>query len=416
MILKRLLKFANREYLRRPMPHGIISWRYLLPHPSPKVHIHRQLWLLGRHPRLPLPLYLLGECFLWLRWVSFACWRSCWRMVRVRGAEILTREGIGRTTQLKRILATSLCHCIPPSELYAFGLYRHGTCRSVWDYAFIHEIQSFHRWRSNQVTGYAESAELIQDKYRLKTMLEKDGIPMAPVLELTTRGATFDPAPHLHTHPRLFCKPCHGSASRDAFVIEQLEDGRQPAIFAVKNGMKMLPSSLALLREAMKRDDFLVQPLLINHPELAAISATDDVVTLRIITERDISGTRWYSATLEIPGDADAPGEYHIILPIDLASGQVMPFPADRLTVRTQARHDDIIARIGHRPVPFWHEIKTSASAAHQHLPGLYAIAWDYVISPDGPLMLEGNSGWGATAPQMLCGGLLRDERVRASD
>lgn len=410
MTMKRLLAFVSRQYLRRSLPHGIISWRYLLPHPAPKVLIHRQLWLLGRHPRLPLPLYLLGECFLWLRWVSFACWRTCWRVVRQRDAEIFVRNGTGRITQLKRLLATSLCHCIPPSELYAFDFHNPVSHQSVWDYAFIHEIQAFHRWRSNRLTGNDESAALIQDKFRLTTLLGRHGIPMAPVLQLIARGAPFDPAPHLHTHPRLFCKPCHGSASRDAFVIEQLEDSRQPTIFAVKNGMKILPTNFAALSKAMVRDDFLLQPLLTNHPELAVVSPTDDAVTLRIITERDASGTRCYSANLEIPGDTDAPGKYHIILPIDLASGQVMCFPESRLPARAQARHDDIISHIGQRSVPFWHEIRTSASAAHHHLPGLYAIAWDYVITPNGPLMLEGNSGWGATVPQQLHGGLLRNE------
>lgn len=408
--MKRLLKFASREYLRRSLPHGVISWRYLLPRPAQNVRIHRQLWLLGRHPHLPLPLYLLGESFLWLRWVLFACWRNCWRVVRQRGAEVLTREGTCTATQLKRILATSLCHCVPPSELYAFGFYCSKTDRSVWDYAYIHEIQGFHRWRSGQLPEYAESAMLIQDKFRLANLLNRHGIPMAPVLELIARGAPFAPESHLHTHPRLFCKPCHGSASKDTFVIEQREHDSQPVIFAVKNGMKTLPSSFAVLYAAMQRDDFLVQPLLHNHPELAELSVTDDAVTLRIITERDISGTRWYSATLEIPGDADAPGDCHVILPIDLDSGQVMPFPEGQLPARAQTRHDGILARIDQRPVPFWPEIKNSASVAHRHLPGLYAIAWDYVITPDGPLMLEGNSGWAATTPQILHGGVLRNE------
>lgn len=410
MPMKRLLKFITRHYLRRSLPHGLVSWRYLLPQPAPTVHIHRQLWLLGRHPRLPLPLYLLGECFLWLRWVSFDGWRSCWRTVRTRGAEIHARNGIATATQLMRLLATSLCHCIPPSELYAFGLYRSEARQCVWDYAYIHEIPAFHRWRSNRLPEHAESAALVQDKFRLAVLLGRHGIPVAPVLQLITRSAPFDPALHLRSHPRLFCKPRHGSASKDAFVVEQREHDRQPVIFAVKNGMKLATASAAVLREAMERDDFLVQPLLTNHPELTALSATDDAVTLRIITERDDAGTRCYSAALEIPGDADAPGNYHVIIPIDLASGQVMRFPEERLPARARTRHDNIIARIGQRPIPFWHEIKISAKAAHQHLPGLYAIAWDYVITPGGPLQLEGNSGWGATVPQQFHGGLLRNE------
>lgn len=46
--------------------------------------------------------------------------------------------------------------------------------------------------------------------------------------------------------------------------------------------------------------------------------------------------------------------------------------------------------------------------ADSQQFSEIYAIAWDYVITSDGPCMLEGNSGWGATTPQVIYGGLLK--------
>lgn len=76
---------------------------------------------------------------------------------------------------------------------------------------------------------------------------------------------------------------------------------------------------------------------------------------------------------------------------------------------KARARHDAALACFGAGKVPFWEEIKQSALSAHQLLPELYAIAWDYVVTPDGPFMLEGNSGWGTTTPQVLYGGLLQN-------
>ena len=411
MSVKCLIAVANRYFLCRALPHGVISWRYLLPHQPPKVRIHRQLWLMGRHPRIPLPLYFLIELLLWLRWVTFACWRRSWRAVRRQGADICAREGIGKNTLLIRVLAMSLCHCIPPGEILAFGLYRRTSKQEVWDYVFTNEAPAFHRWRDVRPGESAAALALVQDKSRLADLLAARGIPMAPVLGVIPRGAQFDPAPWLQNAHGLFCKPRHGSGSRDAFVIERREDGETPAIFAVYNGMKAQPASLDSVRKAIDKDDFLVQPVMANHPLFAPLSPTGDALTLRIITEQHpVHGAHCYSATLEIPNMADDDSHCHTILPIELSSGLIRPFPGERLPGPAKACHDAALARLADCAVPFWDEITNSAMAAHRQLPDLYAIAWDYVITPTGPYMLEGNGGWGTTMPQILLGGLLRNE------
>lgn len=406
--MKHLLKYLRRNLLRRAIPHGLVSWRYLLPSHPPQLRIHLRLWLLGRDQRLPLPLYLLMELFLWLRWVAFACWWQSWHAVRLRGDEIREREDISKGYQIWRLLSLGLGHCIPPREIYAFGLYRPTAGRFIWDYVYLHETSAYHGWRSSCLPDRAVSMALVQDKSGLAKLLSGHNIPMAPVMELIPRSTPFDPASQLLAYPRLFCKPRHGSASRDNFVIEQQSSGEPPAIYAVINGMKSLATDFDKLHKAMEQDDFLVQPKLTNHPELAPLSATEDAITVRIITELDSSGASCYSATLEIPGKTDCAGYYHTILPIDQTTGALLPFPAGQLPARARAGHNAILAHFGHSTLPHWHELRASALAAHQFLPGLFAIAWDYVITPDGPVMLEGNSGWGVTVPQLLNGGLLQ--------
>ena len=411
MQVKRFFAFADRYFIRRALPHGIVSWRYLLPHPPPKVLIHRRLWFMGRDPRIPLPLYLIIEVLLWLRWVAFGCWWNSLRTVRRRGRDVRQGEGIAMAVQLMRVLALSLCHCAPPGEIYAFALYRPGAKETVWEYVFVHEISAFHSWRNAGLVGSRDSSALLQDKFRLAELLSSNGIPMAPLLELAPRGAPFDPTPFLRSSARLFCKPRHGSAGRDAFVIEGGGNGEYPAIFAVISGLKGKPATAASLRTAMGRDDFLIQPLMENHPRFAALSPAGDAITLRVITERHSSGIRCFCPTLEIPGGTGAEAVGHIILPVDLPSGRVTRFPEDRLPHRARARHDAVLASLGECIVPFWDEIKESAMAAHGFFPGLHAIAWDYVVTATGPLMLEGNGGWGATTPQVLHGGMLRNDK-----
>jgi hypothetical protein len=410
MQVKHLFASADRYFLRRALPHGVVSWRYLLPNPPPKVRIHRQLWLRGRDHRIPLPLFFFIELLLWLRWVSFASWRRSWRVVKHRSAEIGEREGTGKFILLLRVLTMSLCHCIPPAEIFAFGLYRRTSKQDVWDFVFPHEVSAFHRWRDVRPGESAAALALVQDKSGLAEFLADHGIPMAPVLGVIPRGAPFNPATHLQSSPRLFCKPRHGSASRDAFVIERRDDGETPAIFEVYNGMKVQPSSLDSVQKAIGKDDFLVQPLMDNHPLFAPLVRLEDAVTLRIITEQHPDlGARCYSAVLEIPIQEDDGNKCHTILPIDPSSGQIRPFPEQLLPTQAKARHDALFTRLNDRAVPFWDEIKSSAMTAHRQLPELYAIAWDYIITPTGPCMLEGNSGWATTTPQLLLGGLLKN-------
>lgn len=408
MWLGRMAAGFRNHVLRRTLPHGIISWRYLLPRPSEKVRIHRTLWLSARPSRMPLPLFLGVEFLLWLRWVLFSCWRSSLRAVKLRGRVIAEQEGINRAAQLGQLLHLGICHCIPSSEVYAFGLYRRRSRQNFWDYVFIHEVQAFHRWRGARAGETAESLAMLQDKFRLSEFLGSRGVPMASALELIPRGGAFDPAPYLRTRSRIFCKPNRGSAGRDAFVVEGR--GKDIAIFSAKNGVKAQLSNRDCLKKAMARDDFLLQPFLENHPDFAGLCPGEDVVTLRVITENHPArGMECYCATLEVPNLEDGALKGHIMLPIEPSSGRITPFPR-HLPPEVRARHDYVFDRIGNPVFPFWDRIMESAMRAHHCFTDVRAIAWDFVVTPDGPVMLEGNSGWGATTHQMLHGGLLRHE------
>jgi hypothetical protein len=251
---------------------------------------------------------------------------------------------------------------------------------------------------------------MLQDKFRLGEFLGNRGVPMTAVLKKVPCGGTFDPASYLQTRSRIFCKPNRGSAGRDAFIIEGR--GEDVAIFAAKNGVKSKLSSLDCLKKAMTRDDFLIQPFLENHPDFAGLCAGEDVVTLRVITQIHARrGMEYYGAMVEIPNLSDGSFKGHIILPIEPVSGRIKPFPR-RLPPEVQARHDAVYDKIGQRAVPFWDSILASAILAHRGFTDIYAIAWDYVVTPVGPVLLEGNTGWGATTPQTIHGGLLRNETM----
>jgi hypothetical protein len=57
--------------------------------------------------------------------------------------------------------------------------------------------------------------------------------------------------------------------------------------------------------------------------------------------------------------------------------------------------------------VPHWQALVAASLAAHRQFPDVCAIAWDWIITPEGPLLLEGNTGWGTATPQLILGGFL---------
>ncbi|HET8704894.1 MAG TPA: sugar-transfer associated ATP-grasp domain-containing protein, partial [Pseudomonadales bacterium] len=57
--------------------------------------------------------------------------------------------------------------------------------------------------------------------------------------------------------------------------------------------------------------------------------------------------------------------------------------------------------------VPEWAQLAALAQRAHTLVQDIRVVAWDFVVTPTGPVLLEGNSGWGLTVPQILNGPLL---------
>ena len=419
-IFRKTSVFLKRELLRRSLPHGLVSPRYLLPCQSRKIRIHRRLWSRA-FPRVPLPFFLLMEGFLCVRWVFFSSWRFTFLAVRRWGPGIRDREGMGMFTQFIRVQSMAVLHAVPPSEIYAFRLYGYDRDTRVWNYVFTHELPAFHRWRDSQHGKTGESARLLGDKSLSAAMLGKRGVPVVPDLQLIPRDADFDLSACLKEYSRLFCKPRNGSAGRGCFVVEMQETNAAPIVYNTEAGVVLKRSTWSCLMKASARDDYLVQPFMTNHPSLAGLCEMEDAITVRIITEMQDSKTvRIYSVVLEIPAppgsgtDAGKKGQaenrFHVIIPISPVTGEARRLPEENLHPSAREYYEAVYGKMGRIPMPFWNEINKSALVSHSLFPDLYAIAWDYVVTSDGPFLLEGNTGWGTRMPQIIKGGLLRNE------
>jgi len=157
----------------------------------------------------------------------------------------------------------------------------------------------------------------------------------------------------------------------------------------------------------------LLQPRLLTHPALSDLATGEDVATVRYISQVVPSdgqpGAECYCATLELPAGRPGAGRApcYVILQVDPLTGRIGGFPLHLLPGAVAGRYQRVLGRIGQRAVPGWEILRRASHVAHSRFPGVRAIAWDWAISRDGPLLLEGNAGWGPAVPQLLRGGLI---------
>ena len=57
--------------------------------------------------------------------------------------------------------------------------------------------------------------------------------------------------------------------------------------------------------------------------------------------------------------------------------------------------------------IPYWGEVKEIAYKAQKAFYNLKSIGWDFAITEDGPVLIEGNIEWGTAGIQAANSGLL---------
>ena len=403
--LRRLIAHLRREVWQRRLPHGLLSLRYLWPGADARIRAHRMLWW-HAGARWPRSLWLLLQLVLYLRWVFISGpWLSlkAWRRWRA--------DEPARTppTSLLTLLRLTLGWCIPPHACRQFDLLAHPG--QALDYVYDNELQAYHAARSAPLAGTREQTQCLQDKVALTEGLAALGLPMTPTLQQIPRDAPATPfIGVLPTPVPVFCKTRSGNQGRDAFAAWPTAEGWAGRAFSGQALMDTQAVETAW-RTLRKRDDVLVQPQLTNHPSLAGLTDQNDAITVRYITCWRAGQIECLHSILEVPlgPDPDTGHTRYGLLPIDPHTGVIGPWHrVQHLPLSVRARHDHLHAEIGEiSGLPDWVQLVEASHRAQAHFSGIWAIAWDWVLTPEGPRLLEGNVGWGGAVPQQLHGGWL---------
>jgi hypothetical protein len=392
-----------RQLVFQNAPDGLMSISYLFARPNSRAAQHRALWWYGKHPVMPRLIWIILQAWYWMRWMLFDAWLNIYRNLKYFGPRLHETSGISLRVQFLYLLRTTFWWAMPAHELYEYGLV--GTNRSALDYVFVTECTGLH-WFMNR--NHTQSDALIlADKLGTQNRLQALDVPV-PMTDILRMGEPTVPITAiLETRwNSIFCKQNSSNQGIGAFEAHFLDGNIHGRLY---NGTLLDgPGVEAAWAKLRSMGDVLIQPMMQSDPDIKTNRATGALVTLRVVTRRVDDGIDVMAARLEIPvwNDKNQRRISYILAPINVATGQIEM--AKNLGCNGTEMQGWIEAQIKSLPtsVLHWDQIVNHSQKAHQNI-DLWAIAWDWAVTRDGPVMLEGNSGWGLETVQMANVGIL---------
>ena len=175
-------------------------------------------------------------------------------------------------------------------------------------------------------------------------------------------------------HKTFFAKPINGTCGRG---IEKI---------SVDNNKKEIFDYL------IKNDLLLIEQPIIQHEALNKLYP-NAINTVRIVTIRNDKDSFIIYAGLRIGSggkDVDNFNTGGLTVPIDIKSGKII-YPAVNKNSQTFDVHPDTKTSIVGFEIPYWDDIIDIAKKASKVVEKIRYVGWDVALTPDGPILVEGN-------------------------
>jgi hypothetical protein len=347
----------------------------------------RQLvrWDFGRyhHP----VIRKLAQVLVTIAW-PFAVLRNLW-LVRL--------WFVPRRALLKRLpgaLWASIRYNILPSEYYEYRLWQPDRKKNIDNYLYDNEA-----FRLYKILNRPPRINPLVDKLAFYNLCKAHGIPTPEVLAVFAPTCKLmDFRSGLSPQHDLFVKRCTGQGGRGA---ERFRWNR--AFFKSNRGCRLRPEELCDYladRARVEKLTLLVQPALSNHPDLR-LDSNEALATARLVTGRSIHGEVtpiFCFVSFGLPDQITAQSD--IVTLIDVENGRLMPPPPQGNLVYQYRQFGSNDACT----LPDWDIALRQVKAAHNACSNFVFVGWDVAFTPEGPMILEGNTNWSPGMYQSLRG------------
>lgn len=286
-----------------------------------------------------------------------------------------------------------------------------------------------------KVNSSAEK-HLLEDKWVSELYFSKLGLPVPgsyglfhPACGMTSHGAPLNAADDLLRaipvvpEQKLVFKPRGGRQGHNIIVARVAREGGDRASVMTSNGQMTLTEFIASLpRDAFSDYDggyygWLIQPYIEQHQFMLELNP-HTVNTFRVITFVGAEGDcKVHLAALRLGrkgSSADNWDKGGLSVGVDVQTGRLgrgVFKPA--YGGQWHSSHPDTGAEIEGRVVPGWETVLETCKRAALAVSGIRSIGWDIALTPEGPLIIEGNAEWSLPLVQVHTRGYLSDS-VRA--
>ncbi len=296
--------------------------------------------------------------------------------------QLRRKEPTAGAAESLRMYALALFRNVPPVEYVVYGF--HDPARRADSGSYLYWTDTPALQRLNRLRE-ADNAD-VQDKARFAALCRAANLPHVAILAECRGGRQVDGRPLRELRqPELWVKPTAGSQSRGS--LGWSFDGAD----SYRSRDEVLTSEQWCAR--LLASDCIVQERLTNHPDLRPVT-NDTAAVLRLTTVADRAGNVTLigaGAGLPFGSQRDLTGSAACTL--SLETGEIVS--ALNQTNDPFAVHPDTGHAFKGFVMPLWQECLALVRRSHREAFGRFAtLGWDVVITPDGPLLLEANSGW----------------------
>ena len=307
------------------------------------------------------------------------------------GGPVARRFGRPIHRQLLDQLRLYLTAGVLPPWYYIFELHRDPDADFARDFIY--------RWESKGGVmrllkeGEREPSSQLSDKALFAEYCKRHHLATAPVFAVFRNGRTELRASASEIATGLVVKPVFGRGGRGVERWDHYDH-----FYRSPQGHWFTKDELFhRLQERSRSIPLLIQPRLVNHPALTALN-NDALSTVRLVSclnetgEPELIGA---AIRMAIGGNHTVDNLHAggIAAAVDLDTGRLSRasnLGADSRLGWTD-EHPDTGARITGTRMPMWTEVREFALRCHRAFADRVIVGWDIAITPEGPVLVEGN-------------------------
>ncbi|MDY0871449.1 sugar-transfer associated ATP-grasp domain-containing protein [Dongia rigui] len=339
-----------------------------------------------RHPAVPLLHWPL------LRQVALAAHAGyCWAKLATAVARAHRRTAAAQAWDIARL---AWREGLDAQTYYMQELYRAGRDRRAAETLTRYETKNgLFTALKRLAPRHAAERHPLGDKLAFHTRCRRHQVAAVPVYLTAIRGELAMVQSGIAAGQDLFVKPRHGKGARDTTLLRYAGAGA----YRLPDGRVLsLDAYLDELARRSEKADYLVQPRLVNHADIADL-ATQSLIVIRVITCLDSAGVPQVThGMLRVIGKLERSwnDSTEYAAPIDLMTGRMGAMTGDKLAgvLGWHDRHPVTGAPVSGRLLKAWPDVQAAAIRAHAAFTDRILLGWDIAVTPEGIVIVEGNA------------------------